>query len=58
VLRTSFGSAQKKGHAGRTRLPSPSRHNYKSLTIAVAFRRLRAFDRIWQHRIKVDGTFA
>jgi hypothetical protein len=46
------------GHPGRTRLPSPSRHNYKSLTIAVAFRRLLAFDRIWQHRIKVDGTFA
>jgi hypothetical protein len=39
------------------RLPSPSRHIYKSLTIAVAFRRLGAFDRVWQHPIKVDGTF-
>jgi hypothetical protein len=39
-------------------LPSPSRHIYKSLTIAVAFRRLSAFDRVWQHPIKVDGTFA
>jgi hypothetical protein len=36
----------------------PSRHIYKSLTIAVAFRRLLAFDRVWQHLIKVDGTFA
>ena len=42
-------------HAG---LPSPSRHIYKSLTITVAFRTLPAFDRIWQHLIKVDGTFA
>jgi hypothetical protein len=39
-------------------LPSPSRHIYKSLTIAVAFRRLSAFDRVWKHPIKVDGTFA
>ena len=38
--------------------PSPSRHIYKSLTITVAFRRLPAFDRVWQHPIKVDGTFA
>jgi hypothetical protein len=42
------------GHAAN----SPSRHIYKSLTIAVAFRRLLAFDRVWQHLIKVDGTFA
>jgi hypothetical protein len=39
-------------------LPSPSRHIYKSLTIAVAFRGSSAFDRVWQHLIKVDGTFA
>ena len=39
-------------------LPSPSRHIYNPLTIAVAFRRLLAFDRVWQHLIKVDGTFA
>jgi hypothetical protein len=39
-------------------LPSPSRHIYKSLTIAVAFHDLVAFDRAWQHPIKVDGTFA
>jgi hypothetical protein len=39
-------------------LPSPSRHIYKSLTIAVAFGRSAAFDRVWQHPIKVDGTFA
>jgi hypothetical protein len=40
------------------RLPSPSRHIYKPLTIAVAFGGLPAFDRVWQHPIKVDGTFA
>jgi hypothetical protein len=39
-------------------LPSPSRHIYKSLTIAVAFRRLSAFDRVWKDHVKVDGTFA
>jgi hypothetical protein len=39
-------------------LPSPSRHIYNSLTITVAFRRLPAFDRLRQHPIKVDGTFA
>jgi hypothetical protein len=39
-------------------LPSPSRHIYNPLTITVAFRRLGAFDRDWQHPIKVDGTFA
>jgi hypothetical protein len=39
-------------------LPSPSRHIYNPLTIAVAFRRVGAFDRLWQHPIKVDGTFA
>jgi hypothetical protein len=43
---------------GDPRLPSPSRHIYKSLTITVAFRRLLAFDRVRQHLIKVDGTFA
>jgi hypothetical protein len=42
----------------RIRPPSPSRHIYNSLTIAVAFRYLLAFDRVWQHLIKVDGTFA
>jgi hypothetical protein len=41
-----------------SRLPSPSRHIYNPLTIAVAFRPLLAFDRVWQHPIKVDGTFA
>jgi hypothetical protein len=47
------------GHLGRASgLPSPSRHIYESLTIAVAFRRLSAFDRVWQYPIKVDGTFA
>ena len=46
--------------SGRRRrgLPSPSRHIYNPLTIAVAFRRLGAFDRLRQHPIKVDGTFA
>jgi hypothetical protein len=39
-------------------LPSPSRHIYKPLTIAVAFHGLSAFDRVWQGSIKVDGTFA
>jgi hypothetical protein len=39
-------------------LPSPSRHIYNPLTIAVAFRGSGAFDRVWQHPIKVDGTFA
>jgi hypothetical protein len=39
-------------------LPSPSRHIYKPLTIAVAFHGLSAFDRLWQGSIKVDGTFA
>jgi hypothetical protein len=42
----------------RASRPSPSRHNYKSLTIAIAFHRSLAFDRVWQHPIKVDGTFA
>jgi hypothetical protein len=46
------------GAFGRARLPSPSRHIYKSLTIAVAFHGSAAFDRVWQHSIKVDGTFA
>jgi hypothetical protein len=39
-------------------LLSPSRHIYKPLTITVAFGCLLAFDRVWQHPIKVDGTFA
>jgi hypothetical protein len=39
-------------------LPSPSRHIYNGLTIAVAFRRRSAFDGVWQLLIKVDGTFA
>jgi len=39
------------------RLPSPSRHIYKRLTIAIAFRRSLAFDPGWQDLIKVDGTF-
>src|SRR5262249_47209925 len=39
-------------------LASPSRHIYNPLTMVVAFRRLGAFDRLWQHLIKVDGTFA
>jgi hypothetical protein len=38
--------------------PSPSRHIYNPLTIAIAFARLVAFDRVWQHLVKVDGTFA
>jgi hypothetical protein len=43
--------------SARRTLPSPSRHIYKSLTIAVAFRGLSAFDRVRQGSIKVDGTF-
>jgi len=43
---------------GHVRLPSPSRHIYNGLTIAVAFRRLSTFDGGWQLAIKVDGTFA
>jgi hypothetical protein len=39
------------------RLPSPSRHIYKSLTIALAFHALAAFDGAGQGSIKVDGTF-
>jgi hypothetical protein len=46
------------GDFGGMRLPSPSRHIYKPLTIAVAFHGLSAFDRVWQGSIKVDGTFA
>jgi hypothetical protein len=41
-----------------TPLASPSCHIYNPLTIAVAFGRVLAFDRVWQHPIKVDGTFA
>jgi hypothetical protein len=41
-----------------TRSPSPSRHIYKSLTMAVAFLGTGAFDGVRQHPIKVDGTFA
>jgi hypothetical protein len=54
----SDGVELKTGHPGRSRLPSPSRHIYKPLTIAVAFSGLLAFDRVWQPPIKVDGTFA
>jgi hypothetical protein len=58
VLHIGFGLALN-GHSGRIpRLPSPSRHIYNPLTIAVAFRRLSAFDRVRQRPIKVDGTFA
>jgi hypothetical protein len=59
VLPFGFSLGPKTSHLGRASgLPSPSRHIYKSLTIAVAFSRLSAFDRVWQHPIKVDGTFA
>jgi hypothetical protein len=59
LLPIGFGSALNGAQsAARRGLPSPSRHIYKSLTIAVAFRRSTAFDRVWQHPIKVDGTFA
>jgi hypothetical protein len=44
--------------SAHARLPSTSRHIYKSLTITVAFCGLSAFDRVWQDLIKVDGTFA
>jgi hypothetical protein len=54
----SDGVELKTGHLGRSRMPSPSRHIYKPLTIAVAFSGLLAFDRVWQPPIKVDGTFA
>jgi hypothetical protein len=37
---------------------SPSRHICNSLTIVVAFLRPLAFDWVWQHLVKVDGTFA
>ena len=50
--------AEKSRPACCRRLPSPSRHIYKPLTIAVAFADLSAFDRVWQHPVKVDGTFA
>jgi hypothetical protein len=43
---------------GFGRSPSPWRHIYKSLTIAIAFPHLAAFDAVRQHLIKVDGTFA
>jgi hypothetical protein len=43
---------------GLCHLPSPSRHIYEPLTIAVAFHGSSAFDRVWQGSIKVDGTFA
>jgi hypothetical protein len=60
VVRVSGNGLRAK--AGRDlahlRLPSPSRHIYKPLTIAVAFRRSAAFERVWQGSIKVDGTFA
>src|SRR6202043_3849427 len=39
VLHKCFGSALTGLIPGAPRLPSPSRHIYKSLTIAVAFRR-------------------
>jgi hypothetical protein len=58
MLQIGFGSALKWWSGRPMRLPSPSRHIYKALTIAVAFGRLSAFDRVWQHPIKVDGTFA
>jgi hypothetical protein len=51
--------ALKSGHfLSEARLPSPWRHIYNPLTIAVAFRHSGAFDRLWQQPIKVDGTFA
>jgi hypothetical protein len=53
-----IGSPTKWVVRGTIGLPSPSRHIYNPLTIAVAFRRSSAFDRGWQHPIKVDGTFA
>jgi hypothetical protein len=31
---------------------------FQSINHVVAFRRPVAFDRFWQHLIKVDGTFA
>ena len=52
--------AARKARSGTAALPrsSPWRHICKSLTIAIAFRRLTAFDAVAQHLIKVDGTFA
>jgi hypothetical protein len=44
--------------SAEARLPSPSRHIYKPLTIAGAFHGLSAFDKVRQGSIKVDGTFA
>ena len=58
MLQIGFGSALKWWSGRPIGLPSPSRHIYNPLTIAVAFRRSSAFDRVWQHPIKVDGTFA
>jgi hypothetical protein len=51
-------SAQKRWFPGHGRLPSPLRHIYNPLTIAVAFRVSLAFDGVRQDLIKVDGTFA
>ncbi|MDO9559997.1 MAG: hypothetical protein Q7J60_00080, partial [Bradyrhizobium sp.] len=59
VWRTRYFPGLKAGdHGAARRLPSPSCHICQSLTIPVAFRRWQAFDRIQQHLIKVDGTFA
>jgi hypothetical protein len=58
VLQIGVGSTLKSGAGRSIGLPSPSRHIYNPLTIAVAFRRSSAFGRVWQPLIKVDGTFA
>ena len=55
-IRKVPASGQANVGIGPLALPSPSRHIYKSLTIAVAFRGFAAFEGSLQHPIKVDGT--
>jgi hypothetical protein len=58
VLQIGFETVEKTASRRVICSASPSRHIYNPLTIAVAFRRSPAFDRVRQHPIKVDGTFA
>jgi hypothetical protein len=58
LLHQILGRRQKPGEDAVSGLLSPSRHICNPLTIAVAFRRSGAFDRVRQLPIKVDGTFA
>jgi len=58
LLHQILGRHQKPGDGVIGGLRSPLRHICNPLTIAVAFRRSGAFDRVRQLPIKVDGTFA